>query len=73
MIYYAIHSTYIDLWPVPITGILQNILHYFELSGLWEAIGDGALLVFLLLVFFAYLINVGFILYEIFKKDYKSK
>lgn len=68
MIYYAFHSSYPDLWPLGVTSTVQKVFHFIEFSGVWEVIGDAALFVFLLIVFALYLVNVCFILYEIFKK-----
>ena len=73
MLYYPIHQTLPNLWPSNVTPIIQDILHFVEFSGIWEVIGEAALMVYLIVMFVLYALNVCFVLYEVLKREYKTK
>lgn len=63
MIYYPVHKTLPDLWPSGVTKGVQDVLNFVEISGAWEMIGEAALLIFLIVMFVMYALNVCFVLY----------
>jgi hypothetical protein len=73
IIYYPVHKTLPGLWPSAVTKGVQDVLHFVEVSGVWEVIGEAALFMFLVVMFVVYALNVCFVLYEVFKKEYKTK